>query len=211
MPSKPSKQTKKFLKKQPTNKTEGPKIQKSNHSKFGKRKVGNAAPTVASKETVPREVGEKKSTGKRTLLDGMSMDEFLQTGEEGLAVDEMERMHLEGLGGLKEKDPSFYEFLKANDRDLLEFDPDTLEMEEEDEEEEEEGEVVDGGLTTEILDRWEKLLSGDKSLGTLKKVLIAIKHAAAHVTGDENHTVNAKYILNDPSGTNSSSRPTKRF
>jgi nucleolar complex protein 2 len=208
---KPSKQTKKFLKKQPTNKTEAPKIQKSKHKKSSKPKVGHAARTVVSKGTVQGEVAEKKSTrgDKRTLLDGMSMDEFLNTAEEGLAVDEMERMHVEGLGGLKEKDPSFYEFLKANDRELLEFDPDTLEMEDEDEEEQG-GEVVEGGLTTEVLDRWEKLLSEEKSLGTLKKVLIAVKHAAANVTGDETHTGNAKYILTDPSGTNSSSGLVKR-
>jgi hypothetical protein len=199
MAGKPSKQTKKFLKKQPTNNAAAPKIQKSKHNR--KQKVGNAARSVVSKDTVQPEVAEKSSQGKRTLLDGISMDEFLQMGEQGLAVGEMERMHLEGLGGLKETDPSFYEFLKANDRQLLEFDPDTLEMEDENEEEDEdEREVVDGGLTAEVLDRWEKLLREEKSLGTLKKVLIAVRHAAANVTGDEKHAGNAKYILTDPSG-----------
>ena len=127
----------------------------------------------------------------------MSMEKFLETGGEGMEVDEMEKMHLEGLGGLKENDPSFYEFLKANDRELLEFDPDALEMEVEEEEEEE---AVEGGLTTEVLDRWEKLLE-EKSLGALRKILIAVKHAAANVTGDEKHTGNAKYVLTDPAGT----------
>ena len=50
-------------------------------------------------------------------------------------TDEMEKSHKAGLEGLKEKDPSFYEFLKQNDKDLLEFDPDELVEEEEEDEE----------------------------------------------------------------------------
>ena len=37
----------------------------------------------------------------------------------------------------------------------------------------------------EILSKWEKLLIEEKSLGTLKKVLIAVRNAAANVTGEE--------------------------
>jgi len=58
---------------------------------------------------------------------------------------------------------------------------------------------VEGGLTVEILSKWEKLLIEDKSLGTLKNVLIAVRNAAANVIGEEEKG-NAKYILMDLEG-----------
>ena len=200
---KTNKQTKKFLKKHPTQQTEAPRIQKQNRDKYNKSKVRNGVRKPAANAVAQPEVAEKKSIreGKGSLFGGMSMDEFLETGgEENMAVDEMEKTHMEGLEGLREKDPSFYEFLKANDRDLLEFDPDELGVEEE-EGEEEEKEAVEGGLTVEVLERWEGLLREEKSLATMRKVLIAVKHAASNVTGEEKQTGNAKYILADPAGT----------
>ena len=132
----------------------------------------------------------------------MTMDEFLESGggggEDVTMTNEMETSHKAGLEGLKEKDPSFYEFLKQNDKDLLEFDPDEL-VEEEEDEEMEDG-PVEGGLTVEILSKWEKLLIKEKSLGTLKKVLIAVRNAAANVTGEEAQNGNVKYVLTDPQG-----------
>lgn len=206
---KASKQTKKFLKKHPTQQTiEGAKIRKGHRDKPSKNKVRNDPRRAAAKEIVSRGVAEKKVVreGRGSLFDGMSMDEFLETGgvgeEETMEIDEMEKTHMEALEGLKEKDPSFYQFLKANDRELLEFDPEELGIEEE-EDPEEEAEAVEGGLSVEVLERWEQLLKDEKSLGTMRKVLIAVKHAASDVTGDEKQTGNAKYILTDPAGTSS--------
>ena len=59
---------------------------------------------------------------------------------------------------------------------------------------------VEGGLTVEILSKWEQLLLEEKSLGTLKKVLIAVRNAAANVTGEEPQNGNVKYVLTDPQG-----------
>jgi nucleolar complex protein 2 len=158
-------------------------------------------------------VGKKAVVaGKGDLFDNMTMDEFLATpaenmmqldpvqstqedGEDSEKGDEMETSHKKGLEGLKEKDPSFYEFLKQNDRELLEFDPDELDEDEEDEEA-----PVEGGLTKEILARWEKALVEQKSLSALKKILIAVRNAAADVTGDESQRGNSKYVLTDPEG-----------
>jgi nucleolar complex protein 2 len=198
-----TKSTKKFEQKHLSRTLEARKIQKKNKEKYNKRNPhkDDRKPSVAV-EDVPA----KKSKG--ALIEGMTMDEFLETGtgdvvaeeemqvdEEVEEVDDLAMSHKAGLEGLKEKDPSFYEFLKQNDKELLEFDPDELV-----EEDEEEQGPVEGGLTVEILNKWEKLLVEEKSLGTMKKVLIAVRSAAANVTGEE-EIGNAKYVLTDPEGT----------
>ena len=204
-----SKATKKFESKHLSKVLETRKIQKRNKDKYNKNKVRNDSRTTAAKAIVQDEVAQKKAAanGKGSIFDGMTMDEFLETGgmEDGTAgkeVDELEASHRAGLEGLKEKDPSFYEFLKQNDRELLDFDPDEMEEEMDVDDDEEEKTTVEGGLTQEVLAKWEKLLVEEKSLGTLKKVLIAVRSAAANVTGGEesSQTGNAKYILTDPEG-----------
>ena len=205
-----SKATKKFESKHLSKVLENRKIQKRNKDRYGKNKVRNDAQKAGAKAIVEEEFVQPKAAanGKGSIFDGMTMDEFLETGgvAEGDAekeVDELEASHRAGLEGLKEKDPSFYEFLKQNDRELLDFDPDGLEEEMDiDDMVEEGGKVtVEGGLTQEVLARWEKLLVEEKSLGTLKKVLIAVRSAAANVTGEESsQTGNAQYILTDPAG-----------
>jgi len=204
-----SKATKKFESKYLSKVLETRKIQKRNKDKYNKNKVRNDARKVAAPAIFKDELAQKNAAanGKGSTFDGMTMDEFLETGgmeEEttGNEVDELEASHRAGLEGLKEKDPSFYEFLKENDRELLEFDPDEMEEEMDVDEGEDEKLTVEGGLTQEVLAKWEKLLVEEKSLGTLKKVLIAVRSAAANVTGGEesSQTGNVKYILTDPEG-----------
>jgi nucleolar complex protein 2 len=221
-----SKATKKFEKNHLGKVIETRKIQKKNKEKYNKNKDRNDVRKSAAREIVQKEFARKKAiaAGKGDLFDDMTMDEFLatpaenmmqidgtpqytqETGEDGeeevvgvKEAEELERAHMQGLEGLKEKDPSFYEFLKQNDRELLEFDPDEL-VEDEDDAEEEEA-PVEGGLTKEILARWETLLVEEKSLSALKKVLIAVRNAAANVTGEDPQNGNTKYVLTDPEGT----------
>ena len=198
-----SKTTKKFESKHLSKVLENRKIQKRNKDRYGKNKDSRKAGPKAIEE----ESAQKKAaaSGKGSIFDEMTMDEFLETGGmEGVAekeVDELETSHRAGLEGLKDKDPSFYEFLKQNDRELLDFDPDEMEEEMDVDEDEEDKVTVEGGLTQEVLTRWEELLVEEKSLGTLKKVLIAVRSAAANVTGEESSQAgNAKYILTDPAG-----------
>ena len=208
--AKPSKATKKFQAKRLTKTLESRKIQKRNKDKFNKRKPSDGRKPNTNESAEEIEGRTNGSTrGKKSLFEEMSMDEFLQTGGDVMQIDQTEEVaseeggedelvqsHKAGLEGLKEKDPAFYEFLKQNDRELLDFDPDEL-VEDEDENEEA---PIEGGLTVEILARWEELLKKERSLGTLKKVLIAVKNAAANVTGEEIVTGNAKYVLTDPEG-----------
>jgi nucleolar complex protein 2 len=205
-----SKATKKFESKHLTKTLETRKIQKRNKDKYNKDR--NDIRKAAARAIVQNELVQKKAatSGKGTLFDEMTIDEFLESGgatdvalpmdidkepAEGSTV-ELAQSHKAGLDKLKEKDPSFYEFLKQNDRELLEFDPDVLVVEEDEEAED----TVEGGLTLEILSKWEKLLVEEKSLGTLKKLLIAVRSAAANVSGEEPTGGNAKYVLTDPEG-----------
>jgi nucleolar complex protein 2 len=200
-----SKATKKFESKHLGRTLETRKIQKRNKDKYNKNKGRNDSQKTAAKEIVKDELAKKTAivNSKGTVFDGMTMDEFLESGggggEDVTMTDEMETSHKAGLEGLKEKDPSFYEFLKQNDKELLEFDPDELIEEDDDDEEMEDG-PVEGGLTLETLSKWEKLLFEERSLGTLKKVLIAVRNAAANVTGEEPQNANVKYVLTDPQG-----------
>jgi nucleolar complex protein 2 len=211
-----SKATKKFESKHLTKTLETRKIQKRNKDKYNKNKDRNDARKAAARAIVQNEIAQKKqaTSGKGTLFDEMTIDEFLESGgatDVALPTEmatepvdddtiQLAKSHKAGLEGLKEKDPSFYEFLKKNDRELLEFDPDDL-VEEEDEEAEDT--IVEGGLTLEILSKWEKLLVEEKSLGALKKLLIAVRSAAANVSGEDPSAGNAKYVLTDPEGTTS--------
>lgn len=208
-----SKATKKFESKHLTKTLETRKIQKRNKDKYNKNKDRNDIRKAAARAIVQNELVQKKAatSGKGTLFDEMTIDEFLESGgatdvalpmdtDKELAegsTEELAKSHKAGLDKLKEKDPSFYEFLKQNDRELLEFDPDELVVEED---EEAEDTIIEGGLTLEILAKWEKLLVEEKSLGTLKKLLIAVRSAAANVSGEEPTGGNAKYVLTDPEG-----------
>jgi nucleolar complex protein 2 len=201
-----TKSTKKFESKHLSRTIESRKIQKKNRDKYNKRNPGHDARKSGARANVEEEAVKKKAAGKGPLIEGMTMDEFLDGGAaedtqvdpdvtEDLEteVENLEMSHKAGLEGLKDNDPSFYEFLKQNDKELLEFEPDELI-----EEDVEEG-PMEGGLTVEILSKWEKLLIEEKSLGTLKKVLIAVRSAAASVIGEEEKG-NAKYVLMDPEG-----------
>ena len=204
-----TKSTKKFESKHLARTIETRRIQKKNKDKYNKRKGHNDTrkngDAIAS---VEEPVARKTPAAKGALIEGMIMDEFLESGGDAIRVDsvedteeleeleELETSHKAGLESLKDKDPSFYEFLKQNDRELLEFDPNNF-VEDEDELEDV---PVEGGLTVEVLSNWEKLLIEEKSLGTLRKVLVAVRSAAANVTGEQD-TGNAKYVLTDPDGT----------
>jgi hypothetical protein len=157
-----------------------------NKEKYNKNKVRNDARKAAARAIVEAEILRKKAatSGMGALFDGMTIDEFLATGESGgdamqiesagqkAKVDEELKTDKNGKES-KLEDHSFYEFLKQQDRDLMEFDRDDLD--------EDENECMDAavedGVTVDVLSRWETLLVEQKSLPTLKKVLIALRTA----------------------------------
>ncbi|KAH9948484.1 Noc2-domain-containing protein [Amylocystis lapponica] len=94
-------------------------------------------------------------------------------------LDDEGQSHLVELSKLAEKDPEFYKYLQENDRELLEFDPDTAEADPDDASDHdamEEDKVPT--LTKKILQRWQKALLEERSLRALRKLLIAFRSAA---------------------------------
>ncbi|KAJ8502657.1 hypothetical protein ONZ45_g11555 [Pleurotus djamor] len=101
-------------------------------------------------------------------------------------VDDLDgEIHLQELSKLAEKDPEFYQYLQENDKDLLDFDPDTpfdVEMDEEDEDEDmedqDDSEERLPSLTLKLLNQWQRMLLQQRSLRALRKLLIAFRSAA---------------------------------
>ncbi|KAI9596805.1 Noc2p family-domain-containing protein [Syncephalis fuscata] len=160
-------------------------------------------------------------------LADMSMDDFINGGfdnddeqdnsssEEEDNDDDLIKglQHKKDLEKLKEQDPEFYEYLKNNDKSLLEFDVSEDEDEDgEDEEDEDEDEVdedededeeimdVDDNAEDEVeassgvevtkamLNSWEKAIVKDHSLSSGKKLMLAFR--AAVLSGQQD--INSK-------------------
>ncbi|MBW0471452.1 hypothetical protein O181_011167 [Austropuccinia psidii MF-1] len=106
----------------------------------------------------------------------------------GIDDEPMSRMDFKML---KEKDPEFYKYLQENDKDLLEFNPDEIKSDEGDQlmeegaastAEEVDIESLDGHkqlvLTKDMLRAWKKAILQNRSIRTLRKLLLAFKSAA---------------------------------
>lgn len=96
--------------------------------------------------------------------------------------------------GSEGNERSFYEFLKRVDRDLAK-----LETEELVEDEEYISDVRDGGLSLQPLSKWERQLSEERSLSTLRKALIALQ-SVAQVSGTTSRNPATKLPTADPKG-----------
>ncbi|KAJ2999230.1 Nucleolar Complex 2 protein [Globomyces sp. JEL0801] len=102
--------------------------------------------------------------------------------------EETEESYKLELEKLKEKDPKFYEYLKENDENLLNF-----EVTEDDDEEEMDDGVVH--VTREMIHSWRSSISKNHSLRALRKVLLAFKAAAA--MGDPDKEVELAYHVEE--------------
>ncbi|KAL6308862.1 Noc2-domain-containing protein [Sparassis latifolia] len=164
-------------------------------------------------EDVEDEDSEEELEEKSNKFKGMSVDDFLGGGFMGggdgdgeiaegsdeddnedadsdnqsfASVDDLEdgEAHLVELSKLAENDPEFYKYLQENDRELLEFNPDGVdvdELEDEDEGMEEDKVPV---LTKQILRKWQKALLEQRSLRALRKLLIAFR-SAVHMNEED--------------------------
>ena len=118
--------------------------------------------------------------------------------------------HKEDLDALASKDPEFYQYLKENDAELLDFDEDRdlagIQLSDEDEpstkrkkgdtttsaakEKDEEAEV-----TMDLLEKWQTAMTAQHSLRAMREVVLAFR-AAVHVSEDDGKEY--KYSVADP-------------
>lgn len=182
---------------------------RGNRNKAGAGAGGGAEASGASKK-------------KDEIFDDMDVEQFFEGGfevpkEKGSKVkktkeqeeaddesssDEEIEEHKEDLSKLAEKDPEFYNYLKENDKDLLDFNPtnplDAISTDEGDDgEEHADGKKVDSSekieVTLKMVKDWSKKLN-EPSLKLIKNVLTAFK-AAVNANNDKEEY---KYTVTEP-------------
>lgn len=182
---------------------------RGNRNKAGAGAGGGAEASGASKK-------------KDEIFDDMDVEQFFEGGfevpkEKGSKVkktkeqeeeddesssDEEIEEHKEDLSKLAEKDPEFYNYLKENDKDLLDFNPtnplDAISADEGDDgEEHADGKKVDSSekieVTLKMVKDWSKKLN-EPSLKLIKNVLTAFK-AAVNANNDKEEY---KYTVTEP-------------
>lgn len=182
---------------------------RGNRNKAGAGAGGGAEASGASKK-------------KDEIFDDMDVEQFFEGGfevpkgkgskvkktkeqeeedDESSSDEEIEE-HKEDLSKLAEKDPEFYNYLKENDKDLLDFNPtnplDAISADEGDDgEEHADGKKVDSSekieVTLKMVKDWSKKLN-EPSLKLIKNVLTAFK-AAVNANNDKEEY---KYTVTEP-------------
>ncbi|KAF8536215.1 Noc2p family-domain-containing protein [Trichophaea hybrida] len=143
---------------------------------------------------VPEAGATKKGKGKRKRNEAMEkVDEEMEDAAAASENDEDElASHRNDLGALAENDPEFYKYLKENDPELLDFtmaERDNLSSIDELSEDEEEAsgkkkkkgkkERESDEVTIAEIKKWREALVENKSLRSLRQVVLAFR-AAAH-------------------------------
>lgn len=179
------------------------------------------------KEGEGNRTGKKRKRTPEQIMEGEEGEEGEEewrgiddaSGSGGDDVEAEFKEYKAQVGELAEKDPEFYKYLQENDAELLEFKDqlseidDLSESDDSDSAEEgtksktkqkmaakdEEKKPFAEEVTKEHVERWKKLLTEEKSLRTLRKVVLAFR-AAVHVS-DEDSSHRFKYtITNADSG-----------
>lgn len=161
-------------------------------------------------DVLPEENSESDSSSATGDKDVFSEAEVGSVEDDGLET------HKGDLDALEEKDPDFYKYLKENDAELLDFTED-LDLSEGDEmsdaeetpkrkrnkgKEERKGEDFDekdnddtSEVTTALLKKWNVALSEQRSLRSMRQVVLAFR-AAAYINTDDSKDY--KYSISSP-------------
>jgi nucleolar complex protein 2 len=214
-----NKSTKKFQKNHLKRDIDQRRVEQKYKQKLNQNQKKKKSTAKAAEDAEKQAIVKKKN---QEVFDDMSVEDFMKGGfelpkeekknkKQTGAKEEMES-HKAELEKLKEQDPDFYNYLKQNDQELLEFDPEDMDddededeemseeegegrggaVEEEEEEEEESGQIE---VTLKDVNAWKKSLSEENSLRTLKKVLKAF---TAAVNYSQNNTETSyKYVVNN--------------
>ncbi|KAF2820732.1 Noc2-domain-containing protein [Ophiobolus disseminans] len=182
---------------------------------------GFQVPEMTSTSTKPK-TGKRKRT---PLENGDAIGSDTEMAEAGAGAEESAsdsdsgddaEAHKEQLAELQKKQPEFYNFLKENDAELLDFaeNADLAEIDDlsvsEDEatprkkkknarvevENEDEDEATTGNeVTKKLIKKWKSSMEANSSLRAMREVVLAFR-TAAHLNDDEGKTY--KYTISDP-------------
>lgn len=221
---KPSKATKKFEKKHLKRTVDQRKIEQ----KYKKSKL-------KQKKSIPRNEAEDEedSNSKNEVFQDMSVEDFMKGGFEipqvkkNLKTDKLKQNgkenhsesesdsdfeiggHQDDLKRLAEKDPEFYKYLKENDKELLNFNPQAMEDSDGKEEDDEDIYLGDEAkqtysssngqieITMRDIKTWKKSLAQENSFKILKKVIQAFS-AAIRTSQSTDESNIYKYTVTDP-------------
>lgn len=185
---------------------------------------------------IPKMKKTKSKTGKRKRTpveeeedapDGSSDEEVVDAtanGDDESASDSESgddaETHKRDIEALKEKDPEFYNYLKSNDAELLEFaedadldEIDALSASEDettprkkqkkaakaDSNSDDESEAATGNeVSKQFIQKWKSAMETKSSLRAMKEVVLAFR-SAAHLNDEEGKVY--KYSISDPDGT----------
>ncbi|KAI4151996.1 MAG: hypothetical protein LQ340_003160 [Diploschistes diacapsis] len=153
-----------------------------------------------------KRLGEGKAiTGKRKREQEREEEQSAQSGSEAESADETEEGHKGELKTLAKKDTEFYEFLKKNDPELLDFDDNDLaglELSDDKEAPKKKKKVrgqqhveADNTVTLEMAEKWKQSLIKQQSLRTVREVILAFRAA---VRTDEDDGKEYRYSVSSP-------------
>ena len=185
-------------------------MKKKNKGSKGKEGEGNR--TGKKRKRTP----EQNMQGEEDEEEWGGIDDASGSGDDDVEAEFKE--YKAQVVELAETDPEFYKYLQENDAELLEFKdqlPETDDLSESDDGdsaeegtksktkqkmavEDEEKKPFGEEVTKEHVERWKKLLTEEKSLRTLRKVVLAFR-AAVHVN-DEDGSHRFKYTITNADG-----------
>ncbi|KAI0052496.1 Noc2-domain-containing protein [Auriscalpium vulgare] len=125
---------------------------------------------------------DEVSAGEGESGEEPERDEEDNDNQSFASVDELDddegAAHLHELSKLAEKDPEFFKYLQENDRELLDFDPSSIDVDSDGEDATEGDGTTIPILTKPVLQKWQKTLLEQRSLRALRKLLVAFRAAA---------------------------------
>lgn len=170
----------------------------------GQRAADNDDPEFSSSDNESDQMSDGQ-TEQDTLMQ-WSDSEAEEEDQVPSGLDEDEVSHKNQLDKLKTLDPEFYKFLQENDQELLNFDDSdgeadmegSKEVENDEQAEQEEKEEGEEQITQSMIDGWKESLQKTHSIKTLRKLIAALRSAAA--IGDENDQAPLMYMVEEGEG-----------
>ena len=178
-------------------------------------KMKKTKPKTGKRKRTPVEDAGSDASSDEAMADATANDE--DSGSDSESGDDAET-HKRDIKALQENDPDFYNYLKSNDAELLDFEDDDLDeidalSADEDEttprkkqkkaakdelDSDDESEAATGNeVSKQLIQKWKSAMDTKSSLRAMKEVVLAFR-SAAHLNDEEGKKY--KYSISDPDG-----------